>query len=131
MIILPELTYDATWEGWEVAADDTCRWLALPMIFNTRLVALPAAASGIWLYGWCYANMPALLASATLFDPDTENEPYGWHKRAGAFVRVAPRPQDCKREGYNTPRCVHGSWLSQGQCTVVDVCASFRTERMK
>ncbi|MFJ9114465.1 hypothetical protein ACIRJO_02835 [Streptomyces sp. NPDC102394] len=64
--------------------------------------------------------MAALTVSAAVFQPDTQDEPLGWHKRAGADIRLAPhRDQDPE---HNRPRCVHGSYLGADFCEHAAVC---------
>lgn len=112
---------DPLWQGLVVAHDAGCRWIAVRMLFNHRLVGvLDGETYGGAAYGWCYRNLAALITSAAVFNPDTQDEPIGWHKRAGAAVRRAPnRDQD---PDHNRPRCVHGSYLDARRCEHADVC---------
>src|SRR3546814_17283275 len=66
------------------------------MFYNHRLVCVyDDDPAGCAAYGWCYRSLAALIAAAAVYEPDTQDEPLGWHKRAGADVRRAPdRDQD-------------------------------------
>lgn len=112
---------DLLWQGLVIAHESGCRWIAVRMLFNHRLVCVPDGEPyGCAAYGWCYRSMAALTVSAALFEPDTQDEPLGWHKRAGDDKRRAPnRDQDPE---HNRPRCVHGSYLGADFCEHADVC---------
>jgi hypothetical protein len=115
---------DPLWRGLVIAREAGCRWIAVPMFFNHRLVCVyDDDPSGCAAYGWCYRGMAALIASAAVFEPDAQDEPVGWHKRAGADVRRAPhRDQD---PDHNRDRCVHGSYLHTRRCGNSQFCADF------
>lgn len=119
------------WRGLVVAHEASCRWIAARMFYNHRLVCVyDDDPMGCAAYGWCYRSMAVLVASAAVFEPATQDEPVGWHKRAGADVRRAPhRDQDPE---HNRARCVHGSYLDTPACTVTQFCEEFlnRPERM-
>lgn len=111
--------YDAHWQGTELAADATHRYLWLWYGFNIRLIAVPKNDTGAWGYdhGWCYPRDPEAVARAVAaWDPDTQDEPAGWHKRPTSPVRRAPHrdPED----PYNRDRCVHGCYLDESCRTV-------------
>ncbi len=109
---------DPLWQGLVIAHESGCRWIAVPMLVNHRLVCVhDDDPHGCAAYGWCYRSLAALIASATVFEPDTQDEPVGWHKRAGADIRRAPN--------HNRPRCVHGSYLASGQCAHSQFCEDF------
>jgi hypothetical protein len=111
---------DPLWQGLVVAHEAGCRWIAVRMLFNHRLVCVPDDGLGCAAYGWCYRSLAALITAAAVFEPDTQDEPLGWHKRAGADIRRAPnRDQD---PDHNRPRCVHGSYLGADFCEHADVC---------
>lgn len=117
---------DPLWQGLVIAHEAGCRWIAARMLFNHRLVCVPddGPVPGLAAYGWCYSSMAALVASAAVFDPDTQDEPLGWHKRAGTDVRRAPnRDQDPE---HNRDRCVHGSYLDTRRCERSEFCEEFR-----
>jgi hypothetical protein len=108
--------YDEGWEGEEIARDATHRYLWLWQGFNIRLIAVsvdPDQGWSGWDYAWCYPRTPALVkAAVAAWDPDTQHEPAGWHKRPSMdFIRVAPAPADTE---HNRPRCEHGSWMDDG-----------------
>ena len=50
------------------------------------------------------------------WDPDTQDEPTGWHKRPTTPARQAPRRDE--QPDYNRPRCVHGCYLHDGCRTI-------------
>lgn len=111
--------YDSHWEGTELAADDTHRFVWIWHGYNIRLLAIPKTEEGHWMYehGWCYPREPQLVAAAVAaWDPDTQDEPEGWHKRPTIPARRAPRREEAPE--YNRPRCVHGPYLDAGCRTV-------------
>ncbi|MFJ2882406.1 MULTISPECIES: hypothetical protein [unclassified Streptomyces] len=106
---------DTHWEGYELAADDTHRYLWIWQGYNIRLIAVPKGPDGDWAYdhAWCYPRDPELVSAAVAeWDSNTQNEPGGWHKRPTYPVRRAPRYD--KDPEYNRPRCVHGAYLAEG-----------------
>lgn len=121
---------DPLWQGLVIARETDCRWIAVRMLSNHRLVCVyDDDLSGCGAYGWCYRNMAALVASAAVFEPETQDEPIGWHKRAGADIRHAPR-RDQDPE-HNRDRCAHGSYLHTAACNITQFCEEFRDgERM-
>lgn len=129
MILHTQRIVDAGWEGWEIAADATHRWLIIPMLFNTRLVCVPHDTPLMYDHGWCYHTAVDAVCAAGLFDPRIHNEPLGWHKRATTPARVAPGAGECTWVDYNLPRCIHGSWLKSGRCTRAEVCPEFLADR--
>ncbi|SMF86379.1 hypothetical protein [Streptomyces sp. Amel2xC10] len=120
---------DPLWQGLVIAHESGCRWIAVRMLFNHRLMCVPDGGLGDAAYGWCYPSLPALVASAAAFDPDTQDEPVGWHKRPGANTRRAPhRDQDPE---HNQPRCVHGSYLHTLKCQHAAVCPEILNHRTR
>lgn len=116
---------DPLWQGLIIAREADCRWIAVRMLANHRLVCVyDDDTSGCASYGWCYRGMAALVASAAVFEPETQDEPTGWHKRAGADIRRAPRRET--DPDHNRPRCVHGSYLHTAACTITQFCEEFR-----
>ncbi|MEW2250414.1 hypothetical protein AB0907_24105 [Streptomyces sp. NPDC006975] len=114
---------DALWQGLVVAREAGCRWIAVRMLFNHRLICVPDDGDSNAAYGWCYRSLAALITSAAVFEPDTQDEPLGWHKRAGGDIRRAPhRDQD---PDHNRARCVHGSYYDAGFCEHAEVCPEF------
>jgi len=113
---------DPLWQGLVIAHESRSRWIAVRMLFNHRLICVPDSRDPFRAetHGWCYRSMAALTVSATLFEPDTQDEPLGWHKRAGGDIRRAPR-RDQDPE-HNRPRCVHGSYLGADFCEHAGVC---------
>lgn len=113
----PRPVWDDHWQGEELAADATHRYLWLWHGYNIRLIAVPADDSMGYDHGWCYPRNPAAVREAVhAWDPDTEDEPFGWHKRPTRPVRRAPHRD--QRPDYNRPRCVHGCYLHDGCRTI-------------
>lgn len=115
----PEPIPDEHWQGEELAADDTHRYLWLWHGFNIRLIAVPSndPESLGYDHGWCYPRDPALVrAAVAAWDPDTQDEPEGWHKRPTRPARRAPHRY--QQPAYNRPRCEHGSYLHEG-CRII------------
>lgn len=97
--------------GLVIGQSSDCRWIITQMTFNWRLIGVPVEyAESNPEYGWCFASPAALMLAANAWDPETQDEPLGWHKRAG-IPRRAPRRDELKE--YNQPRCVHGSYLHE------------------
>lgn len=114
----PEPILDEHWQGEELAADDTHRYLWIWQGYNIRLIAVPRQG-GEWGYdhGWCFPRDPDVVREAVAeWDPDTEDEPSGWHKRPTSPVRRAPRRDEYPH--YNRPRCIHGCYLHDGCRTI-------------
>ena len=85
----PESITDEHWQGEELAADGTHRYVWIWQGFNIRLIAVPLE-DGEWGYdhGWCYPRDPAAVrAAVAAWNPDTQDEPTGWHKRPTVPVR--------------------------------------------
>jgi len=115
----PAPVWDEHWSGYELATDATHRYLWLWQGYNIRLIAVPRddPESMGYDHGWCYPRNPGTVADAVLaWDPDTQDEPVGWHKRPTAPVRQAPRRDE--QPDYNRPRCVHGCYIADGCRTV-------------
>jgi hypothetical protein len=77
------------------------------MAFNARLVMTPSNALEVYDYGWCYASKTAALIAALGWDPNCEDEPPGWHKRATGPRRAPQRLPEAAL------RCVHGRYPGQ------------------
>jgi hypothetical protein len=112
---------DVLWRAPLIALDAGLRWVLVPMLYNHRLIAYPPG--GLAPYGWCFKSPLAALTAATTYDPWTQDEPLGWHKRAGEVRRAPYRDQD---PDHNQSRCIHGSYLHEPACSVVEVCPEFR-----
>ncbi|GAA2946377.1 MULTISPECIES: hypothetical protein [Streptomyces] len=119
MQLHPTPILDPHWEGYELAADDAHRYVWIWQGFNIRLLAIPKGNDGNWSYdhGWCYPRDPQqVTAAVAAWDPDTQDEPTGWHKRPTHPVRWAPlRHEDPE---CNRARCVHGPYLAEGCRTI-------------
>lgn len=112
--LLPAAVWDDGWAGLVLAEDGTHRWILLEFGYNLRLITVPHGEKNGWDYGWCYPrDTAAVRAALEGYDPDTQDEPMGWHKRPGADVRKAPRREEDPE--YNRPRCQHGAYLAE-QC---------------
>lgn len=97
-------------------------WLIelVPMLSNHRLVMTPVNSLDFWDYGWCYSGPALAVISLGAWNPQVDDEPAGWHKRAGYSIRRAPgRSPDAK------VRCWHGHWPELGQCEYV-YCEAWR-----
>jgi hypothetical protein len=114
--------------GRVIAEGGGCRWLAVKMSFtNWRLIgALSQIEESHPVYGWCFNGQLALMAAVALWDPETEDEPLGWHKRAGSPRRARQRHLAPE---HNRPRCIHGSYFANGRCAVTEFCEEFRERR--
>lgn len=112
----PQPLPDEHWHE-ELAADDTHRYLWLWQGFNIRLIAVPHDDNLGYDHGWCYPRDPAIVqAAVAAWNPDTQDEPAGWHKRPTYPVRRAPRRDE--EPAYNRSRCVHGCYLHEGCRTI-------------
>ncbi|KQW13574.1 hypothetical protein [Streptomyces sp. Root369] len=116
----PAPILDEHWQGYELARDDTFRYVWIWQGSNIRLIALwidgPDYA---YEHGWCYPRDLELVARAVAeWDPDTQDEPMGWHKRPTHPVRQAPRRDE--NPEYNRPRCEHGSYYQDNGCRVLN-----------
>lgn len=125
----PEPWSSSSSPGRVVAETDHEVWMSVPMAFgNFRLIGMPRAKHGMeqdwnpW-WGWCYRGELALMAALAVWDPNTQDEPLGWHKRAGEPRRA---PQRDEFPEYNWPRCIHGSYLKAGPCAVDKYCAEMK-----
>ncbi|WP_158920600.1 hypothetical protein [Streptomyces sp. NBRC 109706] len=113
------LPYDEHWQGHVLGADASHRYLWLWYGYNIRLIATPHGSEGLTSYdhGWCYPRDPAAVEAAyTAWDPNTQDEPDGWHKRATHPARRAPHRESDPE--YNRPRCAHGCYSDQGCRTI-------------
>lgn len=107
--------YDEHWQGYVLGEDATHRYLWIWMGFNIRLIAVPHGVTTGYDHAWCYPCDPeAVVQAAAEWDPETQDEPAGWHKRATWPARRAPRRDPAYR-----PRCVHGCRIGAG-CRTLD-----------
>lgn len=116
----PTPLLDPRWEGYELAADTTHRYVWIWQGFNIRLLAIPRGVEGDCGYdhGWCYPRDPEIvIAAVAAWDSDTQDEPTGWHKRPTHPVRQAPRRHE--NPEYNRPRCVHGTYITE-ECRTIN-----------
>ena len=116
--------------GWILGRAGGCRWIMAQMGFgNWRLLGVPEECEeSSPEYGWCFHGPAAVVLAVNAWDPEIQDEPLGWHKRAGSPRRARMRHKDLT---YNRPRCVHGSYFADGQCAVVKFCEEFREGRSR
>jgi hypothetical protein len=79
---------NAAWKAAELATDGTHRYLIVRMGLNHRLIGIDQR--NMPTYGWCFKTYHHAYAALLLWEPDTQDEPLFWHKRAGE-PRRAPR----------------------------------------
>lgn len=109
--------YDEEWQGTVLGSDDTHRYIWVWFGYNLRLLAVPHHGFG-YDHGWCYRRNPQALEDAVAaWDPDTQDEPDGWHKRATHPPRRAPHHDPAR----HVPRCVHGTYAA-------DTCRALNCE---
>lgn len=97
-----------------LAEDERYFYECWPQGFNDRLVLVEKDdVHRGYEFGWCFRKLggAAVTASLAVWDPDTQDEPLGWHKRPGMNLRRAPRRDEDPE--YNRPRCVHGSYMDE------------------
>jgi len=75
------------------------------MIVNARLVMSHDDNPWEYDYAWCYRDIATAAVAAYAWNPDTDDEPPGWHKRSGRRLRVAPN-----RTADTQYRCDHGTY---------------------
>jgi hypothetical protein len=108
------------WGGIEVAADEQFTYVICRMLYTHRLhVIRKGPGITVATYAWCFKKLPLAVAAVGVWDPETQNEPLWWHKRAGE-TRYAPRQHE--QAEYNLPRCIHGSYLHQPSCDIDPFC---------
>lgn len=110
--------YDEHWQGLELAADATHRYLVIEQGWNLRLIAVPDGEEGAYAYdfAWCYPrDHTVVAASVAAWDSERQDEPTGWYKRP-TEARRAPRRDE--EPEYNRARCAHGCYLDDGCRTV-------------
>lgn len=110
---LSDRPYDPHWEGYVLGDDGTHRFLWIWQMFNIRMIAVPHGDPTGYDFGWCFPGDPRVVeAAAEAWDPQTQDEPSGWHKRPTRAVRKAPRRGE--EPEYNRPRCEHGRYIADG-----------------
>lgn len=127
MKLLEPPVWDEQWQGMEVARHGGWRYLWLWYGFNIRLLAVhdgPATAENWGVpYAWCYERGEgpgAVCEALRAWDPDTQDEPPGYKKRA-ADARLAPSRDP--HDAYNRPRCEHGAYMDDDTCRLL-VCTT-------
>jgi hypothetical protein len=109
---------NAAWKAAELATDGTHRYLIVRMGLNHRLIGIDER--NMPTYGWCFKTYHHAYAALLLWEPDTQDEPLFWHKRAGEPRRAPGRDHN---PDYNRPRCVHGSYLHDRVCDIDPFCS--------
>lgn len=128
MKLIDQPEWNDVWQGETMAVEDDVHWICLPMIFNQRLIGVLDDGNTFGAtWGWCYGSREAVREAVQGWDPQTQDEPMGWHKRASGPVRMAPRREEDVE--YNRARCAHGSYLHSGTCERTVVCDDFRRRR--
>lgn len=64
--------------------------LVVPMIYNDRVVISDAPQYG-YDHAWCFDKGAPAIVAALVWDPDTQDEPLGYKKKATAGRRKAPQ----------------------------------------
>lgn len=88
-------------------------------IGNARVMMTPIENVEVYDYGWCYPSVPIAVIAVAAWDPETEDEPPGWHKRSTRETRQAPQ-----RDPAALVRCAHGVY-PEGSCADVG-CVHWR-----
>lgn len=98
-----------------LAEDGDFFYDAISQPLRTLLVLAPKADPGIWLWGWVYPrNLKTVQGALADWNPQLQDEPKGFIKRSGSFIRRAPlRHRD---PHYNRERCAHGRYVSDRDC---------------
>lgn len=111
-------------EGVRCAEDETYFYELWKMLFNWRLIVRPKKDPWSWDYGWCYDGQLEAAASLHVWNPEIQDEPIGWKKRATRdVIRRAPRRNEDPE--YNRVRCVHGDYPEDGQCSKDKYCGRY------
>jgi hypothetical protein len=124
--LLESPEWDEQWQGEILARHDGWKYVWLWYGWNIRLMVLwdgePCAQTWGTPYAWCYerSDGPEPVREALrAWDPDTQDEPLGYKKRA-AGARVAPSRDP--RDPYNRPRCEHGAYMDVDLDCRLTVC---------
>jgi hypothetical protein len=118
---------DVLWRQPLMAEEAGTRWVAVQMAYNVRLIGYDTERVGLFegiaSFGWCFKTRVDLEVACSVWDPVTQDEPMGWHKRVGE-----PRgaPERNKDPEYNRVRCIHGQYLDTGKCEIDPFCQEFR-----
>lgn len=118
MQLLDMPIFNSAWRNAELAAYGDHRYLIVPMGRNHRLIGIDEDQTPT--YGWCFRSYTLAFAALTAWDPDTQDEPLFWHKRAGEPRQA---PQRDHNPDYNRPRCIHGSYLHDQKCDIDPFCS--------
>ncbi|GGZ23778.1 hypothetical protein GCM10010387_16260 [Streptomyces inusitatus] len=109
---LSDRPYDDHWQGYVLGEDATHRYLWIWMGSNIRVICVPTGETGGYDHAWCYPRDPAAVEAAVeKWDPETQDEPTGWHKRPTSPRRAPRRDEEPE---YNRPRCEHGCYIADG-----------------
>lgn len=121
MELLATPVHDKRWEAYEVARQSGYRYLWCWYGYNIRLLAMrtsPGASASDYgyMWAWCYErdNGPeAVLEALAAWNPDTQDEPPGYKKRATSYRRAPHRDPD---DPLNRDRCEHGGYMADDDC---------------
>lgn len=116
-------TYNAEWQSAELATDGTHRYLIVPMGWNQRIIGIDRYSQPV--FGWCFKSGHHAMAALVAWDPDTQDEPILWHKRAGEPRQAPYRDHNLE---HNRPRCVHGSYLHDRVCDIDPLCREMQRQ---
>lgn len=106
------------------AGEDDLYWYDFARYgFNHRLMLTPKAAPQGWDWAWCFRGPRELVAGLFVWNPETQNEPLGWHKRP-TYLRSRVAPRAAEQPEYNRLRCIHGCYPEDGICGVDRFCAA-------
>lgn len=113
--------------GLTLGSGGGCRWIMVQMAFNWRLIGvLEHYEESNPDFGWCFSSPVALLLGAAAFEPEEQDEPLGWHKRAGEVRRA---PERHRQPEYNRDRCIHGGYTDHARCPVDPFCREYNRMR--
>lgn len=126
MELLATPEWDEEWQGEIIARHDGWRYVWLWYGWNIRLIVIwdgpPSAERWGVPYAWCYERKDgpeAVCAALRAWNPDTQDEPPGYKKRA-ADARTAPSRDPL--DPVNRPRCEHGGYMDVDNDCRTDVC---------
>lgn len=106
-----------------VVGEDATHWYDISLNYgsNARLMLTPKSWPKGWDWGWCFRSAEVVIAAVAAWNPQTQDEPAGWHKRP-TYNKVRRAPLRDQETDYNRPRCVHGTYTHVQTCIDPD-CA--------
>ena len=76
--------WDGHMRGWVIKETEDWYVAVVPMLFNHRIVFGPQVTRTTeYERGWCYPSAVPAVIAALAWEPDTQDEPVGFVKRAG------------------------------------------------